>query len=82
MHFREDLQGSPVSAGHGPGTARGHKDPEGYFQSTTVGRLPAGTEEIPPSEAEKSRNFDECVLLVGHSCENPPRVTSAEPLKP
>lgn len=51
MPFREDLQGSPVSAGHGPGAACGHKDPEGYLQRPALERLPAGTEQISASKA-------------------------------
>lgn len=41
MYSREDLQRSSVSAGHGPGPACGHKDPQRHFQCPAVGWLPA-----------------------------------------
>lgn len=48
VHLREDLQGSPVPARHGPGSAGGHKDLKGRLQPPAVERLPAGAGLISP----------------------------------
>lgn len=64
VHFREDLQGSSVSAGDGPGTACGHKDPQRHFHSPAVGWLPAGKELIATTYFSVQGDFFIIIIII------------------